>query len=106
MIRPKQRHPDRLLPSDPDMIDLVIAVVDRYNGLIEHYLRIKKEHLLIPGSMEQAKKLLVRVKERYSKSDYRHSESEKKAIRDFAQWTHTVNSEMRNQEPTILSWKD
>jgi len=105
MIKPK-RHPDRLMPSQPDDIELVIAIVDRYNGLVEHHLRIKGEHLLIPSTIVPAMNLLIRVKERYQQSDYRHSESEKKAIREFAEWTCLINSAMRNQEPEELVWKD
>jgi len=106
VIKPKNRHPDRLIPSRPDDIELVIAVVDRYNGLLEHYLRIKKEHLQIPSHMERARQLVIRLKERYQRSDYRHSESEKLALREFAQWTHLTNCEMRNQEPTLITWSD
>lgn len=106
MIKSKKRHPDRLMPSQPDDIELVIAIVDRYNGLLEHHLRIKGEHLLIPGPMIRAQQILIRVKDRYQHSDYRHSESEKRAIREFAEWTHLVNCSLRNQEYIPIEWKD
>jgi hypothetical protein len=100
------RHPDRLVPSQPDDIELLIAVVDRYNGLLEHYLRIRGVELVIPDEIERCRKLIIRVKERYQRNDFRRSESEKLALREFAQWTLLINSELRNQEPVILKWKD
>ena len=105
MIAPK-RHPDSLIPSLPDDVELLIAVVDRYNDLIVQWKRNKKTALLVPSHMESSKQLVIRLKERYSKRDFRHNLSEKTALREFAQWTLLVKAAMCNQDPKIIDWGD
>lgn len=107
MIKPK-RHPDRLVPSDPDMISLCAAVVDNYNMLVKSYERIKKEPLLISSEMEPVRQRVAVLVARYEKDDFRHSESEKKALRRFADWTLEINHSIRGQEGPvpIIGWVD
>ena len=107
MIKPT-RHPNRLIPSDPDMIALCAAVVTNYNKLVQSYERIKHEPLLVSKDMESTVQRVMVLVARYEQDDFRHCESEKKALRSLAEWTLTVNHDIRGQEgpvPTI-AWVD
>ena len=107
MIKPT-RHPDRLVPSDKDMISLCAAVVTNYNKLVATYPRFKGEDLLIPDDMELVRQRVLKLVARYQRDDFRHSESEKQSLRRFADWTIEINHDVRCQEgpvPTI-DWVD
>ena len=105
VIKPT-RHPNRLIPSDPDMVSLCAAVATNYNKLVQSYERIKHEPLLISNDMESTVQRVMVLVARYEQDDFRHCESDKKALRALAQWTINVNCDIRNQEPRILSWVD
>lgn len=107
MIKPT-RHPNRLIPSDPDMVSLCAAVATNYNKLLHSYERIKHEPLLIRNDMESVVQRVMVLVARYEKDDFRHSESEKKALRALASWTLEINHDIRGQEgpvPTV-AWVD
>jgi len=101
------RHPDRLVDSDADMINLCAVVVNNYNRLLGTYKRLSGTDLMIPSDMLSVQKLVTKLMQRYERGDFRNSDSEKSALRNFAQWTVDVNAELRGQEVvTQIQWKD
>lgn len=103
-----KRHPDRLGPSDEDMVALCATVVTNYNAMLKSHRRIKGTDLLIPTHMEAARVLVCKLAHRYEGDDFRHNESEKKALREFASWTLFINHDLRGQDgpPPTIDWVD
>ena len=102
----KNRHANRLVPSLYDDIKLSMAIETRFLDLCGTYLRVRGEELPIPPSLDQD---ILRWREmavRHRKGDFRNSEAEKKSMRTVAQWTVTLNCELRNQPDKIVDWGD
>lgn len=97
-------HSDRLEPSDKDMQFLVGSVIERIRSVSEHYLRQWR----IPINTDLINGDLVRLNtlfERYEKNDFRHTESEKKAVRTLAQWTIDQKSTLTGQPTKKMVWR-
>lgn len=107
MIKPK-RHTSLLVPSDQDMVTLCATTVENYNRLLKTYRRVKGIDLVIPNDLESARVLVAGQFSRYEVGDFRHNESEKRALRQFAQWTLIVNADIRGQEGDVelIEWGD
>ena len=100
-----QLSSDRLEPSDKDMQCLVESVIERIRSVSEMYRR----QWGIPISTILITRELVRLNfifERYEKKDFRHTESEKKAVRMLAQWTIDEKAKLCGQPTKKLEWKD
>ena len=96
---------DRLEPSDKDMQCLVESVIERIRSVSEMYKRqwtIPISTLLINRDLAH----LNAVFERYVTKDFRHTESEKKAVRVLAQWTIDQKAALCGQPTKKLEWKD
>jgi hypothetical protein len=97
---------DLLHPSDPDTISLAMAVQMRYHDLLEAYLRIRGVTLTCPGHLKDDARRLSLMMERWNLGNFQNTRSELLSMRAFAQWTHDVNCEIRNQKKTMIEWKD
>ena len=96
---------DRLEPSDMDMQALVMSVAARIRTISEMYQRqwnIPINTSLITRDLERFDVIM----ERYHTSDFRHTESEKKAVRILAQWTVDQKCALVGQPTKKLEWKD
>jgi hypothetical protein len=96
---------DRLTPSDPDMQHLVRSVAERIRTVSEMYQRQWRTPIntkLITRDLERFNVIM----ERYHISDFRHTESEKKAVRTLAQWTIDQKAALVGQPTKKLTWKD
>ena len=96
---------DRLMPSDKDMISLTAAVMEGIRTVSDMYKRqwrIEISTIRITRDLERMNTLV----ERYQKKDYRHTDSEKKAVRTLAQWSMDQKSALVGQPTKKLEWKD
>ena len=99
-------HRNVLKPSDEDLVKLGQAVETNFKDVMDTHVRLMGFGL-IPQSEIQNDMLLWReMVMRHNKGDRRHTDSEKRATRQVAQWTLDVNCWLRNQEPKKLVWKD
>jgi hypothetical protein len=93
-------------PSTRDTIELVKAMVTRWNDLCGAFARMKGEPLALTDDVTKSHALFKQVFERHMRGDLRNTAGELKAIREFAQWMCDVNSVLRNQVPQKLEWSD
>ena len=95
-----------LLNSKKDDIRLVDAIAERARTLVSLHLRVKGVALHPPGDLLKDFSLFNEVMDRYRGKDYRHTDDEMRSIRRIAQWTLDLNAELRNQEKTVMEWRD
>jgi len=97
---------DRLLPAKPDDVMLVQEVHARWREVEGLHQRLRGVPLLIPGALAPATLRFRSVFSRFLQGDYRQTESEKKAVREIAQWLVNTNAELRGVTPTVIQWVD
>jgi hypothetical protein len=95
-----------LLPSNPDEICLAEKVEENYLELSAAYQRIRGEILVFPRYIDRDVMRWRQMRVRHKSGDYRHTESELKAVKAVAQWTVDVNMVIRNQKQVVVTWKD
>lgn len=95
-----------LLPSNPDEICLAEKVEENYLELSAAYQRIKGELLIFPRYIDRDVMRWRQMRVRHKAGDYRHTESELKAVKAVAQWTVDVQMTIRNQPAKTVEWKD
>ena len=101
----KNLNSDRLELSDKDMQALVMSVAARIRTISEMYQRqwgIPISTILITRDLQRFNSLM----ERYHTSDFRHTESEKKAVRILAQWTVDQKCALVGQPTKKIEWND
>jgi len=95
---------DRLLPSTQDMVELGHAVHIRFLEVCTTYFRVNRIELVPPPDLNSAMLRWRQMCVRHSLSDFRNTESEKKATEAVAQWTVNVNLKIKGQKPIALDW--
>ena len=102
----KNIHANRLVESTPDDVALALAVEERFLGLCKLHLRLRGVELAIPQSLDEDVRRWRKMRVRHKGLDFRHTESEIRSVRTFAQWTCDVNCELRNQDRVVVNWGD
>ena len=101
-----RQHSSKLIPSDADMVQLSMAVEQRFLELTRTYLRVNKVELL-PSEHLNADMLLWRAMAvRHKKGDFRNTEDEKKSVRRIAEWTLEENCKLKDQKYVPIEWGD
>ena len=70
------------------------------------YRRRYHKKLIPDGDMTKALVLFRTMRMRHAKGDYRHTNSEKQAVKAVAQWSLDVDRLIRNQSRMKLQWAD
>ena len=97
---------DRLENSDEDLKELSLAVQDRFIEVMNLHARARG-FILTPTDALTSDLLRWRTMvSRHRKGDFRHRNSEKIALRNVAQWTLDLNSDLKGQPRKVLEWKD
>lgn len=97
---------DPLVPSLLDHRELPLAVETRFLDVCELYEKLKGIPLTPPAELAHD---LIRWREivlRHYSGDYRHRDSEWQSTKAIAEWTHDMNSGLRNQEKPTIVWSD
>lgn len=100
--RAEVRHPNQLLPSQPDHVGLVRAIEDRFLDLCALHQRLRGTELRIPDVVKPDAVRWRMVRRRHLVGDFRHTEAEWRSVNEFAQWTLDLNSELRGQPRTTF----
>jgi len=95
-----------MTPSRPDDIKLVEAVSQRLVELRDRYRRTTGMDLVMPLDLDSAFRRFQRLGNRYKLGHFHHSDSERQATREIAQWTVDVNNRLCGQPRTVLQWRD
>lgn len=107
MSKKNNQHPNKRLPSDRDIVTLCAAVVHDYNSLLRIHRRVRDTDIYVSDELQKTIKMVWKLHARYERGDFRHTLSEKSALRELAQWNVNMNSELRRQEQTpVVTWKD
>lgn len=93
-----------LIPATQDEVHLAAAIEPRFLDLCGAYKRIKGVDLPIPKAMQSAIVLWRQCMVRFKGGDFRTSHSERKAVKEVAQWTLDENCDLRNQPRKKLPW--
>ena len=100
------RHSNALQSSDPDTIQVSDAVEYRVKEVGSTYFREKGMELFIPKHLDKDMFLWRTMAVRHSAGDYRHTEDEKKSLKNVAEWTLEENCKLKGQEYVPLDWGD
>lgn len=95
---------DPLLSSTPDMIALAEAVESRFLKLCEGWLHKRGEKLPISKLVHRDLFRWRQMRVRHRQGDNRNTQSELKSTKAIAQWTVTMNCELRGQPDKQLVW--
>lgn len=99
-------HLNRLVPSDPDVIALGMAVEERFIRVLNQYVKQRGVKLVPPLSMNRDMYCWREMCIRHKKGDYRHTEGELKSTKAIAQWTLDINCTLRGQSAQTIQWKE
>jgi hypothetical protein len=95
---------DALKPSTPDIAMLVFSIEERFLALCNRYKRKWGIDLPIDKSTRGDMLLWRMAFRRHRKKDIRHTDSEIKAIKSFAQWTVDQNCLLAGQPTKKIEW--
>ncbi len=101
----KSHIPGIMLQSKPDDVQLAAAVEEKFLDLCGTHLRLKRERLIIPESLDRDLLRWRQMRMRHKSGDLRHTEMEMRSVRAVADWTLEVNAELRNQKKHIMEWR-
>lgn len=88
---------DVLKPSDQDTVHLGIAIVPRYQDVMDLYLKTHGIRPKVSADLVKDINLWETMVRRHRSGDVRHTLSESIAIRNVARWTIEINAQLRNQ---------
>ena len=97
---------DRLVPSTQDDVSLVAAIHERFLTLTERYKRTWNIEMEFPKHILKAIFAWRICTARYRKKDFRHTESERKYVRELAQWTVDENCKLSGQPTKKILFND
>lgn len=95
---------DVLIPATQDEVHLAAAMEPRFLDLCGTFKRVRGIELPIPKAMQAAIVLWRTAVVRFKAGDFRVSDSERKALKEVAQWTLDENCDLRNQPRKKLPW--
>ena len=95
-----------MIHSTKDDIMLCYEVGKRLIELRDKLIRTTGNDLIVPESLRADMIRMNRLAGRYKRDDYRHRDSEKKAVKVIAQWTLDLNCAICGQPSVVLQWKD
>lgn len=105
-------HSGKLEPSHPHKATICLGlecphpycavrgaheVESRFLDLCHLHLRLRGTKLEVPKELQSDMVRWRRMVVRHKSGDFRHRESEMKALKAIAQWTLQVNAQLRNQ---------
>jgi len=100
------RYINVMKPSRTDDVGLCVAVEKRFLDLMGSYLRIRGVELIPPESLSNDMFRWRTMAVRFKQGDFRNTEAELKSLKTIAQWTISINCELRNQADKIVEWKE
>ena len=95
-----------MIHSKKDDIALCYEVGKRLVELRDRIIRTTGMDLIVPEHLRMDMKRMNSLAARYKRSDFRHSNSEKKSLRTIAQWTVDLNRSICGQPSITLQWGD
>ncbi len=95
---------DPLCASTPDTIALAEAVESRFLTLCEGWLHKRGVKISVPKSIDGDLLRWRQMCVRHKKGDRRNTVSEINSTKAIAQWTVTMNCELRGQPDKQMSW--
>ncbi len=93
-----------LFQSNPDTVALGEAVESRFLTLCEGWARKRGEKLPISKSVHRDLFCWRQMRVRHRQGDNRNTLSELKSMKAMAQWTVTMNCELRGQDDKQVAW--
>jgi len=103
---PGRRTMGKFLKSADDVVQLCMAVEQRFVRLLNDWLAIRHEELAPPPELNQAMFLWRTMRMRHKKAQFFHTSNELKALEHVAQWTLVMNSELRGQPVQEWNWQE
>jgi len=92
--------------SSIDDVSLVLTIAEKYRELVDLHRRVRGRDLVVPLELNFDWNMFTVVLNRYRRGKFFHSEEEKRAVRNIAQWTVDVKRSLCNQTPVKLFWVD
>ncbi len=93
-----------LFHSTPDVIALAEAIESRFLTLCEGWLKKRGKKLPISKSVHRDLFRWRVMRVRHRQGDNRNTQSELKSTKFIAQWTITMNCELRGQDDKQIAW--
>lgn len=84
---------------DLSLLEGSFVVQERFLDLTESYIRIRGVSIPISDDTKAALVLWRTMYGRFIVGDFRHTEDERRALADVAQWTLEEQAKLRNQDP-------
>ncbi len=85
---------------------LSAAAVTRFDEVVNLHRDMMQRDAPISQELARDIRLWKQMLVRHSNGDFRHSDAEKRATRNVAQWTVDLNCMLRGQDSRTLTWKD
>lgn len=101
----KKTFTNVLQPSTPDLVNLHVAVEQRFLQLTQEFESKKGERLIPPPSLNSAMIRWRQLAVRFKKGDFRNTESEELSLKEIAQWTVDENCLLRGQPKKKVVWR-
>ena len=100
----KPIHGNTLTPSTKDIVNLGIAVHERFLRVCEDWKTIRLEEIVIPPDLDPDILLWRTMMVRFKAGDFRNTRPELAATKVVAQWTVDTNAKLRGQPDVAINW--